>query len=620
MPRSTSPPPISTPVPASDALVLVGAHGRIEAIDGAAAALVGVDDESVVGEPLATLVASEHRGVVEGALAVSQRRGERTSVEARLAPSDAPCELAIAPLGTKLVVRLLPPRMTTGPQLRVRRRRAGEGDASFRSLIEVAPDAVAVHRDGVLVYVNGAAVRLLGCESPSDLVGVQLLDLVAEEDRARMRPSPADVNATFERSEVRLLRRDGGSRTVDVRAIPVEFEGDAAALVVARDVTDRAQMLAKLQQSDRMVSVGTLAAGVAHEINNPLAYILANVSFALERIEGRSDLGEIAECLAEAREGAERVRDIVRDLKTVSRQDDGERLPIDVRKIVQSAVRMARGEMRQRAQVVLQLDEVPAVYANESRLAQVVLNLLVNAAQAIPEGDAERNVIRVSTRAEEGRVLLSVSDTGTGIAPDVLPRIFEPFFTTKPLGVGTGLGLAICHGIVRALGGEIDVKSAPLQGSTFTVSLPALPPEVDSQSRISLLPPPSVARYRVLVVDDEPAIARALQRIVGQRHTVDVAVGGLAALDALDADAVRDVVFCDLMMPDMTGMDLHERIASRWPHLTERVVFMTAGAFTPRARDFLDRVPNARIAKPFRARAVLEVIDRIGRLARAGSR
>ncbi len=251
------------------------------------------------------------------------------------------------------------------------------------------------------------------------------------------------------------------------------------------DVTERKKMVERLQLSERLASVGTLAAGVAHEINNPLAYVLANVAFAMETIDGATGPGagpadgalakampECRKALAEAQDGAGRVRDIVRDLKVFSRADPERRVPVDVNGAVAGALRIVGDELRHRARLVRDLRDVPPVLADESRLAQVFVNLLVNAAHAIPEGRPDENEIRIATRAgERGSVIVEVADTGRGIPPEQRPRIFDPFFTTRPIGVGTGLGLAVCHGIVTALGGDIEVDSEVGKGSRFRVVL-----------------------------------------------------------------------------------------------------------------------------------------------------
>jgi signal transduction histidine kinase len=252
---------------------------------------------------------------------------------------------------------------------------------------------------------------------------------------------------------------------------------------VALDITERKVIEAKLMQAERLASMGTLAAGVAHEINNPLTYVMANIGFVAERlpklIPTRSagplaaQLEELGTALGEAQEGAIRVRQIVRDLKTLSRGDEEHYGPVDVRTIIESSINMVMNDLRGRAKLVRDMGAVPTVEASESRLGQVFLNLLVNAVQAIEPGDIARNEIRVATFTDgAGRAVVTVTDTGGGIPPHVMGRIFDPFFTTKPVGSGTGLGLFICHGIVKAQGGEITAESAAGRGTTFRVVLP----------------------------------------------------------------------------------------------------------------------------------------------------
>ena len=256
-------------------------------------------------------------------------------------------------------------------------------------------------------------------------------------------------------------------------------------LAVEREMLDcqvraeRARMRERLLLSERLVSVGTLAAGLAHEINNPLAVALANLECLLEAVApepgavGPTEVAAFAEPLRDIDEALKRIRDIVRDVKLFSRPQESETSAVDVRSVIDSSVRMAWSEIRHRVHVVREFDAVPLVTANESRLGQVMLNLIVNAAQAVPEGKADDNMLRLVTRtAEDGRAVIEVADAGCGISKANLERIFDPFFTTKPAGVGTGLGLAICHTIIAELGGEIEVDSEVGRGTTFRLLLP----------------------------------------------------------------------------------------------------------------------------------------------------
>jgi signal transduction histidine kinase len=296
---------------------------------------------------------------------------------------------------------------------------------------------------------------------------------------------------------------------MEAASLEVDFDGERAVLTVLRDLAERGVVQARLAQADRMIAVGTLAAGVAHEINNPLAYLKANLDVALSRripaldsdlaamatsddAVSRSEAGaraarglaQLKEMLELALDGAERVRTIVHDLRTFSR-DDEPLFPVDPRRVLDASINLAGSDLRPRARVEKRYDEVPAVRCSEARLGQVFLNLLMNAAHAIRDGEPSRQRIVVATFTDaEGRACISVSDTGSGMSAEVLARIWDPFFTTKSSGEGTGLGLWVCQRIVNKLGGAIEVTSQPGEGTTFIVRLPpgdqpapTLPPE-----------------------------------------------------------------------------------------------------------------------------------------------
>jgi two-component system, cell cycle sensor histidine kinase and response regulator CckA len=363
--------------------------------------------------------------------------------------------------------------------------------------------------------------------------------------------------------------------------------------------------------------VGSLAAGVAHEINNPLAYILSNLNHLWARIGESSGLSRAEkeaqqEIISDSLEGAGRVRRIVRDLWSLSPRAQEETESVDVNAVLESCINVAMNEIRHRATLVRELGDTPLVSGDRTRLAQVLLNLLVNAAQAIPEGDAAAQRITVRTRfdAESDTVEVEVADTGTGIPAANLDRIFEPFFTTKPVGRGMGLGLSICHGIVAALGGRLTVRSRESEGSTFTVTLRAARRgEVAERPRAPDTVPESDLTARLLVIDDDPSVARALSRTLRQRD-VTVAIGGRAGLAAIEKDTF-DVVICDVMMPDVSGLDVYRRMRELRAGSERAIVFVTGGAFTDAANAFLERIPNPRIAKPFEPEELRAAIRRV---------
>ena len=492
-------------------------------------------------------------------------------------------------------------------------------DARFRELIEAAPEFIGIIRDGRFVYANRAYAAALGFESEEQLVGFPIAALVGEADAhvQRLRESALVEGGARPAPHVyRARRTDGTTLLLEVSSVPFQYQGRSSVLTMARDVTQKKQLEDQLVQADRLAALGTMAAGVAHEINNPLAYVMLNLEWIARKLphvqQDPSSLPAMMVMLDEARQGAARVSTIVRELRSFSRADGETRKEVDLASVVQSAIKMVGNEIRHRARVVTSFEPSRAVLGNAARLEQVVVNLLLNAAQAMPEERADRNEIRISVREDaEGRAVLEVVDNGDGIPPDVLPHIFDPFFTTKPVGEGTGLGLSICHGIVSSLGGQISAYAEPGSGTTFRVVLPCGEPAVRDAPDGVGEPPPSrqpPRHARVLVVDDEVPIAMTMRDLLSPDHEVVAATSAQEAMDAL-AKGSFDVVFCDLMMPGAGGVELYEHVKTTHPGVERRLVFMTGGAFTARTAEFLASIGNRRVEKPFS----LGLIERIVR-------
>ncbi|PTL80589.1 ATP-binding protein [Vitiosangium sp. GDMCC 1.1324] len=489
------------------------------------------------------------------------------------------------------------------------------------------PTAITTREGGAFVEVNDACAQLFGYTREEMLWrtarDLDLWDNPIEPDRlAAIFREHGEVRGV----ECRVRTKSGECRHVLVFTGIAEYAGTPHIVSMFPDVTERKQMEARLLLADRMASVGTLAAGVAHEINNPLAYVTANLGYAHEELlrqlerwpaEGLPSAGplkSVCVALGEALQGADRVRTIVGDLKTFSRETQESLGTVDVKKVLDSTLNLAAGEIRHRARLVKEYGKgVPPVRGNDSRLGQVFLNLVVNAAQAIPsDGDADHHEIRVTTRlTERGWVAVEVSDTGAGIAPELLGRIFDPFFTTKPPGVGTGLGLSICHNLITAMGGELHVQSDLGRGTTFQVLLPSATTSLEPSAPGSEVTVTGGPRGRVLVIDDEPLLCSAVERILRPHHDVVFTTLAAEVLPRLEAGEHFDLILCDLMMPRMNGMDFHAALHRLRPDLTGRVIFLTGGAFTPQAKTFLERVPNRRVEKPFNARALLAVTSEV---------
>ncbi|MDC0742366.1 PAS domain S-box protein [Polyangium mundeleinium] len=386
-------------------------------------------------------------------------------------------------------------------------------------------------------------------------------------------------------------------------------DGDETRAVVAfcRDVTERRHAEARLLLADRLASLGTMAAGVAHEINNPLSFVLANLEFvagALRALPPDAATYEAAtQALDEALEGARRMRAIVRDMGTFSRADGepAERGPIDVHGVLDKAIRMTHHALRHRTRVTRAYGDVPAVLGNEPRLGQVFVNLLANAAQAMPDRPESENEIRLITRSLDRRVVIEIVDNGVGIPLELVSRIFDPFFTTKPVGEGMGLGLSVCHSIVTALGGELSVESTPGTGSTFRVILQAAEPA--THPREGLRPAGRGDRPRVLFVDDEPYVCAAVRRVLGRDMDLVCASGSEEALELVRGGERFDVVLCDLMMPGTSGVALYTSLLALDPALDRRVGFLTGGACTDEVRSFVGDVGDRLLYKPFESEA-----------------
>jgi signal transduction histidine kinase/CheY-like chemotaxis protein len=391
-----------------------------------------------------------------------------------------------------------------------------------------------------------------------------------------------------------------------------------------REVAERAsaeRVRSTIQQqmllADRLTSVGTLASGVAHEINNPLAAMLVNLQLAQEDIEALATkqlapevVEHLREELRDAAAACDRVKSIVKDLKIFARNSERDAGgPINVHQVLELSMRMATNQIRHRARLTKALEPVGAVYGNEARLGQVFLSLLVNAAQAIGEGNAKANEIRVTTRTpRDGFVEVEVSDTGCGIPPENLPRVFDPFFSTRPAGEGMGLGLSIAHQIVTAMGGTLVAKSEG-KGSVFTVTLPCSPPVTLVEAPDADLLP--TRRGKVISIDDEPMVGTYVRRVLAPQHDVEVVTSALDALERIREGQRYDVILCDVMMPQMTGLDLYWELQKAAAGQAERMVFLTAGAFKgPAPADFeLTQIP--RLEKPFDAQALRLLVNRI---------
>jgi PAS domain S-box-containing protein len=488
-----------------------------------------------------------------------------------------------------------------------------------RAVDHVADIVEITDRDMRYQYVNAAFERVTGY-TRDDVIGKSPADLLRSDKHTDAFYS--DIHTTIGKGEVwsgRIVSRTRSDEllTFELTISPVlDDKGDITNYVaVRRDVTEREMVQSRLIQSERMLSIGQLASGVAHEINNPLAYVVANVNLLSDLL---SSVGEALEpamlervqvAMADIETGAMRIRDIVRDLGTFASTSEEMSGPLDVHTVLDSAIRLIRNEIKHRAHLVRDFGAVSQTWADRSRLSQVFLNVLLNAVQAVPVGAAHKNEIRVRTSNSDNAIVVEIEDTGCGIASDVMPRILNPFFTTRPIGQGTGLGLSVAHGIVSALGGSLTIESTVDVGTTVRIEL--IPSE-RVMEQVEKLYEPVVRmgkRSRILLVDDEPAIQRAVRGML-YGYEVTTCGSGHDALDHLRKESY-DALVCDLMMPELTGMDLYDMATDEHPELAERFVFMTGGAFTPPAQSFVQQHGDRVIRKPFEPDALRALMDTV---------
>jgi two-component system, cell cycle sensor histidine kinase and response regulator CckA len=518
-------------------------------------------------------------------------------------------------------------------------RRLRERERWFATTLRAIGDAViAVDVDRRISFLNRAAEALLG-RSAASTEG-QPFDAVVRLVNEKTREPVLDpTRLAMDRGGVVTLPPHTalicGDREVSVEdsAAPIVDERGhrIGAVIVLRDVSVERKAQEQFALADRLASLGAVAAGVAHEINNPLTYIVGNVGFLGEELASLRELmsadvppafaaklsrsvAQLEQLASEIEEGATRVARIVADLGCFGQQPT-EIKSGNVRQALDWALRVSRTAITEHSTIRLALEPTPEVRGDEGRLGQVFLNLLLNAAHAMQQGDPATHELCVATHVEpapaEGGpplVIVTVRDTGTGMTEDVLERIFDPFFTTKPIGMGTGLGLSVCHGIVQELGGSIGVTSVLGEGSVFEVRLP-----VAERAAVAELPVQSLPRRRarVLVVDDDSRVLAVLSRML-DGHDVSVAQGALAAIAQLQAQADGfDAVVCDVLMPDMSGIDLYHEMERQHPALIGRVVFLSGGANTEIAREFLRSVDNPCLKKPPQRKELLAAIEQL---------
>lgn len=500
------------------------------------------------------------------------------------------------------------------------RAREGRMRMLTAALENLAESVSVLDENGRIVYSNAAHARMLGYppgEPPAEGSRAFLADDEARRELGQALRQVRERGAWSGR--VMRRRMDGRVIPVEVRLAGVEQDGRPLVFVMSRDVSEDIEREQRLRRAERLASMGTLVSGVAHELNNPLGAIVGFTQLLLmddRPARDREDLETI-------RREAERMAKIVSDLRLLGRgtqHDARTREPVDLNDVVRHVLRSRGYALRTRNVEVRQAlaAGLPPVRGDQGQLEQVVLNLVVNAEQALAgvEGGARR--ISLSTRSLDGTVRLRVEDTGRGIAPELRERVFDPFFTTKAPGEGTGLGLSVVNRIVAEHGGEIHVESTAGAGTAFVIDLPraaeeemddpAFPPS--GEPRAADLPPP----LRVLVVDDEAAVRRVVARYLGRRgHVVHEAVEGGQALEMIEAvgEDGYDVILSDLRMPGLGGDQLLARLRARGDGVDRRLVFLTGDTASEDAERILRGSDVPVLEKPVDLEQLARVLEHV---------
>jgi PAS domain S-box-containing protein len=487
----------------------------------------------------------------------------------------------------------------------------------LRTAVDHAPIILfATDRDGRVTLSEGGALPAMRLR-PGEHVGRSVFELYPDNHEVHSNTRRALAGETFS------TKADLGNVVLESWMAPMrDPSGRVSGMIgVATDVTERIRLEGQVAQAERLSALGRLAASVAHEINNPLAYTIEALRLGgelvaeLERTAGEgaaTALGRLHALIGEAAEGADRVRLTTRDLRSFSRGEVEARRPLDLDQCLAAAIKLVGKRTGTRAAIERRQGPPAVVHADENWLVQIFVNLILNAADAVPAERADQNRIRISTRLEGAAVVVEVADNGPGVPAGVREAIFEPFFTTKPVGEGTGLGLFVTRNLVTALGGSVTIGEAPEGGALFSVRLPVEGAAAPAPEPIRPPAPGKAACFSVLIIDDDPQVAE-LMRLSLQREypasTVRALTSGRAAVDHLVEGARYDLVFCDLMMGELSGMRIHEELRRSAPGRERELIFMTGGVFDSVVADFLASIPNDCLDKPFDIRA--EVRSRI---------
>lgn len=477
---------------------------------------------------------------------------------------------------------------------------------------------VIINLNQQIIDLNIHAENILGVTKEKAL-GVDFSDFISPSERnyAALQIKKVLVEKVTGPNNGNIVQPGGNICEVEFSAVYIDNEKDHFIFGILNDVTERNKLRIQTKLSDKLAMIGTISAGVIHEINNPMSYILSNLHYIDDKIKSVNEkdvnllsiFHSIAEAVNESIQGAVKVGEIIHNLKGFARVDQQELAVVDLNEVLDAVIKMAHPEYKNKATLETDFDsKLPQLLSSKSKLHQVFLNLIINASQAMNANDYNSNKIIIRTFKDIDCIHIDITDTGKGMSAEIASKIFEPFFTTKE--GGTGLGLSICYDIIHELGGSIIVKSELNKGTVFSINLPV---SLIADKDIPLsLESKKIIRKNIFIIDDESTVLMVLEKMLGTENHVTKALGGRAAFYMLEKNSINyDVIICDLNMPDINGVDLYQYIQEHIPGMAEKFVFITGDTYIPSMKYFIANIKNPCLEKPFTMEQLTQAMNAV---------
>ncbi len=469
--------------------------------------------------------------------------------------------------------------------------------ADLQHMLDTAPYGLCVSGKNGIIYANEELTKTLG-KSRQELQGLRLTTLL-QLDAA---PNEFSAQCAIPVAGEHTLKENNTHRHIEIStARRIQFNHQDASLVMVRDQTSKRSLQTRLEVAERMASMGQLAAGVAHEINNPLTYIQTNIELCLEELQNLNpNTIDMRDWLRDAQKGTQQATTVVAQLQSAARPIDQPQ-HFDLKPVIDWSLQLTHNQLRHCCTLHTDIpSDLPQVQGNTAQLTQVLINLITNAIGAFKGQHHNRNTLTIKALTDgPEHLLVHIKDNGVGISPQHLRRIFDPFFTTKDVGSGMGLGLFLSQNIIQSMGGSMEFNSTQGQGTTVTLRL--LTAQGDTpQPHAKPNPNPkphNPDQLKVLIIDDDALILRSLSRVL-RKHNVSTATNGAQALKLLQNDPHFDTIICDVMMPHMNGIEVLSAIQDQHPQLAPRFIFLTGGTFTLEQETTLKNLPNLVLKKP----------------------